>query len=290
MIITMGTLQILKSQFEEASKQFPGLTHVSENCFLCKKHYLPPEYRYTKDNLVKLWEHNGLDESGKLVIVRRHWLIRPEGENWNTVAAYRRLRKLAERGIEHLSYVTFIRDEYYKSAGIADASNRSSEALWFKGEEEYNHIDPDARWPIELYAYQRDYQWKLLISRSPTVFRSLGGYAWMMDVFLESVIFCEKMIDDLKRYGDGPKQEVTSDKTPPEKQKKNERVGRPSKYRDNIELLKRVQATYEKVYETQKNKDSKAAWNKAAEIHGMTSGDAARQACRRYLKSEKSTK
>lgn len=63
------------------------------------------------------------------------------------------------------------------------------------------------------------------------------------------------------------------------KEAEGKRRGPKKKY--TVEQLKKVQASYERHYDEMG--DSKASWNKAATDHSIRSGDAAKNACRRYL-------
>lgn len=59
--------------------------------------------------------------------------------------------------------------------------------------------------------------------------------------------------------------------------------GRKPKY--DMAFLKRVRDTYEQ--ELNKGIGSKGAWNEAAKVHGLESGEAARKQCKRYLEEKR---
>jgi len=99
-------------------------------------------------------------------------------------------------------------------------------------------------------------------------------FSVIKDLFLESTIACNRLLDKLAK---------TESKTKAGKRTKAKTRGRPRKYAD--EQLSQMSKAYETQYEILK--DSKAAWNKVAEIFEAKSGDAVRIACTEYQKKKK---
>lgn len=71
-------------------------------------------------------------------------------------------------------------------------------------------------------------------------------------------------------------------KTESEKAREGNKQGRRRKY--TAAKMKKVHDSFNKYY--RESNDTKGAWNRAADEHGIKSGKAAEMACRRYLKKE----
>jgi len=95
-----------------------------------------------------------------------------------------------------------------------------------------------------------------------------------------------KMIQILKKAAyieNSEAQAETQQKAKPVEEPKEQKQGRPRKYTD--EDLERMLSAYEQCY--QETNDSKAAWNKVADLYGAKSGDAVRVACIKHQKKLK---
>ncbi|MBN1125074.1 MAG: hypothetical protein JXA82_08700 [Sedimentisphaerales bacterium] len=291
-------LKLLQRHFEEATRQFPGLTFVSEiRPKKSQEPQVPKEYLRNSQNIVKFWEHNGIDKKGNLVIARRCWLIRPKGETWNKDSAYRRLRKLAEEGISILRFIDYLKEERIQKMSPHDIEimkmYSQSEPIFLEGEEEYNHMKYAAEWILRLHQQVRNNVfWSSY--ELPTKFR-YDSCSWIEDVFYESTLYCQHMMhtmeDCMKDLGETPKETKQEKKIVKQKKQKKRPTAAEMDNRNRSvamaatdikmkydrlptvsEISKKTKLTHDQIYATKPYKEGEIAKRSAKLATDMTGG------------------
>ncbi|MCP4611726.1 MAG: hypothetical protein GY845_23700 [Planctomycetes bacterium] len=189
----MHELKLLQDQFKKAAERFPGLTHVSVTWPDDKPRQVPECYKHNPQNLVELWNYTIRQE--KLVVARRHWLLRPKGENWNKDTAFRELRELSEEAVPFLR----CREVEIGKMFYPD--------FYMPGEDDYRDIDPVVQWCLELYWSVLDPQFASFVNGpSPTAQR--GPVSWIENVFHKSAKLVRKWRAKIEADGVEGKQKL----------------------------------------------------------------------------------
>lgn len=198
--MTMGKLEILQRQFEDAAGLFPGLTAVSEVWPKeSGKFRVLLEYQYNSQNLIKLWENKAIHETEGLSTARRYWLIKPEGEEWSKESAYRRLRILAEEGVVLLQLVDWHRKKYMEKENLDfDLETAFRTPIFLEGEEFYNEMSCAQEWVLRLYGQAEDPN---PLSRKRSTYYS-KNYSWVEDVFYQSAVYCRHLMYSMEQYSE----------------------------------------------------------------------------------------
>lgn len=186
-------MEDLQRLFRIGAEQFPAMMYVvvgwpegdGAKGVSLDQNLLPADLRYNDDNLIESWIDQGYEHPGVRVREpRRFWLMRASTQRWNKAAALDTIRTLAAQVMPRLSGLCNDDSLFFPPPAL------------FRIKEELCCLqDALSQWLCALYHFRRpegdDLWYALPLERFGQDFY----YYCLGDVFLQSVLACEVMLD-----------------------------------------------------------------------------------------------